>query len=116
MIIKVTYSSIDRYRQTRSFSTLKGAQAFATRWIGETPEMGSHYAVSGDGVGKISMTWVTFEAAGAETPVRLIDLFPRLVEGEKALREMEARRSRPYYSYEEMQGDPGGDGDDEMPF
>jgi hypothetical protein len=75
VVIKVRYSSIDRYRETRSFSTLKGARRFAQKWIGENPEMGSTYAVSGDGIGKIEMEWLSFEPRGVETPVTLADLF-----------------------------------------
>ena len=65
MDISVTYSSIDHFRTTRKFKTLAGAQKFAQRYLGPTPEMGSWYAVSGDGIGKI-------EARG----VSLYDLFP----------------------------------------
>ena len=64
-MILVYYSSIDHYRKTRKFKTLAGAQRFAQKMIGRTPEMGSFYAVSGDGVGKI-------EAVG----VSLRELFP----------------------------------------
>jgi len=54
MEISVTYESIDHCRKTRKFKTLKGAQAFAQKYVGKHPEMGSFYAVSGDGVGKIT--------------------------------------------------------------
>ena len=52
---RVTYSTIDRFRQTRSFATLKGAQAYAARMVGETPEISDafQYAVSSCGTGKI---------------------------------------------------------------
>ena len=53
MDITVSYSSIDHFRKTRKFKTLEGARKFAQKMIGPTPEMGSGYAVSGDGVGKI---------------------------------------------------------------
>jgi hypothetical protein len=65
-MIRVRYESIDRFSKTRRFKTLKGAQKFAQKYLGETPEMGSFYAVSGDGIGKI-----TCEGC------RLYDLFPR---------------------------------------
>lgn len=52
-MIKVRYSSVDGYRVSRSFKTLKGARAFAQKWVGKNPEIGSSYAVSGDGIGKI---------------------------------------------------------------
>lgn len=57
--IRVRYQSIDRFRKTAKFKTLKGAQRFAHDWVGEHPEIGSHYAVSGDGVGKITVTGAT---------------------------------------------------------
>lgn len=53
-MIKVRYETIDRFSKTRRFKTLAGAQKFAQHWVGETPELGSFYAVSGDGVGKIT--------------------------------------------------------------
>ncbi len=65
--IKVSYRSIDRCSKTRRFKTLEGAQRFAQEWVGETPELGTGYAVSGDGIGK-----VTVEGA----PLR--ELFPKL--------------------------------------
>jgi hypothetical protein len=57
--IKVTYSSIDRVRKSRTFKTLAGAQNWARYWVGKTPELGSGYAVSFDGVGKITVTGAT---------------------------------------------------------
>lgn len=72
-MIKVTYSSIDGFRQSRSFKTLTAARRFAVKWVGEAPELGSHYAVSFDGVGKITVQGVTLaalfsgEAAAAST-------------------------------------------------
>lgn len=53
--ISVTYSSIDRFRQTRSFRTLAAARSYAARWVGAHPEFGSSYAISDDGVGKITV-------------------------------------------------------------
>lgn len=52
--IVVRYVSIDGWRATRRFKTLRGARAFAQRYVGAHPEIGSCYAVSGDGVGKIT--------------------------------------------------------------
>ena len=55
-MIKVKYSSVDsRNGKWRSFKTLKRARLYAQYWIGENPEIGSTYAVSGDGVGKIEV-------------------------------------------------------------
>jgi len=67
MEIVVTYISVDRVTKRRKFKTLAGAQAFAQRWVGETPELGSNYAVSFDGVGTIYVYGAT-----------LADLFPKL--------------------------------------
>lgn len=52
--ISVRYYSSDGYSKTKHFATLPGAQRFAQRWIGETPELGQTYAISGDGIGKIT--------------------------------------------------------------
>ena len=59
--ITVSYSSIDSYgkRTRRKFRTIWGARDYAKRMVGEHPEIGSHYAVSGDGIGKIEVTGVT---------------------------------------------------------
>jgi hypothetical protein len=66
MQISVTYNSLDGYRKTRVFGSLKGARKFAQDWVGEHPEIGSTYAVSSDGIGKV-------QVAGDAT---LNDLFP----------------------------------------
>jgi hypothetical protein len=64
-MIKLKYSSVDsRKGKWRSFKTIRGARKFAQYWIGKHPEIGSSYAVSSDGIGKI-------EAQG----VKLADLF-----------------------------------------
>jgi hypothetical protein len=68
-LIKVRYSSIDRFSKVSTFKTLAGARKFAAHWIGETPELGSTYAVSADGIGKITVDGAT-----------LLDLFPALKE------------------------------------
>jgi hypothetical protein len=54
-MIKIRYSSIDGFRQKKTFKTLKGARDFAQKYVGKYPEMGSDYAVAGDGVGKITV-------------------------------------------------------------
>jgi len=56
MKITVSYSSIDRCYKTRYFATLAGARKFAHRCVGAHPEMGGYYAVSGDGIGKITVS------------------------------------------------------------
>ena len=63
--IVVRYSSVDGHHETKSFAAVKDAQAFAHHWIGAHPDNGSSYAVSDDGVGKITVS-------GA----RLTELFP----------------------------------------
>lgn len=68
-MITVIYSSIDNVRIRRRFASLAGAQNFAFHWVGERPEIGSTYAVSGDGVGKIEVIGAT-----------LAELFPQTVE------------------------------------
>lgn len=73
--ITVRYSAVDGFRMTRTFKTLRGAQRFAQRYVGEFPEQGRGYAVSDDGVGKVTCTGCTlrdlFTAQGAD-PVKAI--------------------------------------------
>lgn len=71
MTIRVRYESIDRFSKTRRFKTLAGAQKFAQKYVGETPELGSFYAVSGDGIGKVTCDGCSVR-----------DLFPKLTQGE----------------------------------
>jgi len=77
--IHVTYQSIDHFTQTKKYRALSQARRFAQKWIGRHPEIGTSYAVSSDGVGKITVS-------GDAT---LNDLFPpsepklRLVTEEK---------------------------------
>jgi hypothetical protein len=66
MGIIVHYRSIDRFTQRATFATLAGAQRFAQRWVGEHPDLGSTYAVSDDGVGRIMV----------DGDATLADLFP----------------------------------------
>lgn len=63
--IIVTYTSIDGARTLRRFSDLQAAQKFAHQWVGERPSLGHSYAVSDDGIGKITVSGVS-----------LRDLFP----------------------------------------
>lgn len=67
MNIKIRYSAVDGYGELRAFKSLAGAKRYAVRRVGEHPEIGSYYAVSGDGVGKI-------EVYGGDAS--LADLFP----------------------------------------
>lgn len=57
-MITVRYSSIDGVRKLKRFKTLAGARRFAHKYVGPHPEISSwgQYAVSFDGVGKITMS------------------------------------------------------------
>ena len=63
--IVVDYSSIDGGHTRRTFKSVRGARSFAHKWVGEDADLGSHYAVSSDGIGKVTV-------AGAS----LAELFP----------------------------------------
>lgn len=56
MQITVFYQAIDGARITRQFKTLKGANRFAAEYVGDHPTIGAGYAVSDDGVGKVTVT------------------------------------------------------------
>jgi len=73
--IRVRYSSIDRYSESRRFKTLAGAQRYAQKFVGETPEISGafSYAVSADGIGKITVSGAT-----------LAELFPSSAESHPA--------------------------------
>lgn len=68
--IKVSYRSVDGHTTTRTFKTLKGAQKFAHYWVGAHPEIGSTYAVSGDGIGKIMAHGATLRELFPENNVK----------------------------------------------
>jgi len=72
MRIVVRYKAIDGFAQTRRFKTLAGARRFAQRCVGRMPEVGSGYAVSADGVGRITVS------TDGDEPVDVHDLFPAL--------------------------------------
>lgn len=59
--INVYYNTIDHYSKSGTFKTLKGARHFAQQWIGESPDIGYGYAVSFDGVGKITCSGCRLE-------------------------------------------------------
>ena len=54
--IRVRYSSIDRFSQSRSFKTVESARKYAEKWVGPNPDMSVNYnyAVSPDGMGKVT--------------------------------------------------------------
>lgn len=53
--IRVIYDAIDGSSRMKRFKTVEGARAFATKYVGESPEIGSSYAVSADGIGRITV-------------------------------------------------------------
>lgn len=69
MEIHLSYRAIDGYKLEESFSSIVDARKFAYKWVGESPELGSYYAVSSDGVGRLM--WDGIEAK---------ELFPSLFE------------------------------------
>jgi hypothetical protein len=68
MTITVTYRSIDRVRMTRNFKTVEGARRFAIKWVGTSYDIGCGYAVSYDGIGKITVKGVTLAALFGTEP------------------------------------------------
>ena len=85
MPIKVSYLACDGYKKTRSFRTLKGARAFAENWVGKSPDFGSFYAVSSDGVGRVTVSGVT-----------LRELFGQPIDEAKILAEVAAEQAEEY--------------------
>lgn len=59
--IKIRYSAIDGAAKTKTFKTLAKAKAYAVDRVGTGPEIGSSYAVSSDGVGKIRIEGCTWQ-------------------------------------------------------
>jgi hypothetical protein len=78
MKIVLTYTTLDRCYVRRQFKTLAGAQAFGQKYVGEAPEISErfHYAVSADGVGKITVSGWMVEGHVRPT---VGDIFPRSV-------------------------------------
>lgn len=73
--LSVYFKTVDHYSESRRFATLEGARAYAQRKIGETPEMGSFYAVSPWGDARITVNGTVGERAAS-----VCDLFPRVAE------------------------------------
>lgn len=70
--VTILYTAVDGSRMIKDFKTLNGAKGFAHKMIGEHPEMGGHYAVSGDGIGKVQVTGVSLnELFPEKTPARV---------------------------------------------
>ncbi len=59
--IIVTYTAVDGARDRRKFGTLVGAWKFAIEMVGRHPTLGSTYAVSDDGIGKIEVEGATLQ-------------------------------------------------------
>jgi len=59
MKIKISYRATDGYSKTKTYTTLKGAMKYAHDMLGKHPDMGGGYAVSFDGVGRITVTGCT---------------------------------------------------------
>ena len=51
--ITVRYRTIDGYRETRHFKTIKGAQRWAGELMGENFEIGPGYAIDMYGIGRL---------------------------------------------------------------
>ena len=70
-MLTVRYFAIDGARINRQFKSLKGARTFAAKYVGENPDFGGNYAVSSDGIGKITVKGCTIRelfAAPAAAP------------------------------------------------
>jgi len=94
--ITVLYTSIDNCRSRRKFKTLAGARKFAQTCIGENPEIGRGYAVSGDGIGKIQVAGVTLDALfpGTSGPTEA-EIEQAEIDAERAHRRMLEGRDEP---------------------
>jgi hypothetical protein len=107
--ITVRYSSVDSYGKaiTRKFKTMKGASKFARKWVGDYPDLGSTYAVSFDGVGKVTVEGCTIK-----------ELFAVPVEPVEASEAPDFDNPGKYAEYFDKGGSEPDDnpGDDEMPF
>jgi hypothetical protein len=53
-MIKLRFTTLDGIRKTKSFKTLAGARKAAQGWVGADAEIGMSYAVSADGVVKVT--------------------------------------------------------------
>jgi hypothetical protein len=74
--IIVTYIAVDGATGTRKYKTLAGAQKFAWAKVGKNPDIGTGYAVSGDGVVTLYVGGVTFDALFPDTVVAFADAYP----------------------------------------
>lgn len=60
-MIAVRYQTTDNFNCEHTFNTIAEAQAWAWHWIGRYPTIGRMhgYAVSDDGIGKITVTGIS---------------------------------------------------------
>jgi hypothetical protein len=68
MKITVRYKSVDGFGKVRHFKTLRGAHKFAVCYVGDNPELGINYAISQDGVGRITVEGCTLESLFSASP------------------------------------------------
>jgi len=54
-VIKVRFATLDGIRKTKSFKTLAGARKATWAWAGKDCEVGSSYAISSDGVVRVTV-------------------------------------------------------------
>ena len=69
--IVIRYRTIDRFSERRVFTTLKGARAYARKRLGDSFDIGTGYAVSGDGIGKVMVEGIGLHEL-LEQPVDLL--------------------------------------------
>lgn len=68
--IRIRYSTIDGFYESRRFKTLAGARAYARKRIGTTYDIGETfgYAVDMHGIGKITASGATLEELLSDEP------------------------------------------------
>lgn len=71
--ITVSVSTIDGFYKAKSYKTVKAARKFAVYYVGETPDFGSSYAVSFDGVAKVSVTGCSLQELFFDKPSISLD-------------------------------------------
>ena len=71
--ITVRYSSIDGFYASRKFVTLAGARKYIASRLGTYYDIGSYYAVSGDGVGKVTVSGTLVATDGSYVGLATVD-------------------------------------------
>lgn len=79
MKIRIIYKSIDDFKEIKNFTSLKKAQEYAKEWIGNFPEIGSDYAISEDGIGKIYCEGCTLKVLFRNTKIDIVDGIKKVV-------------------------------------